>query len=48
MHSSHNMQRRFDPHPPKKVPEYGGLEGSKLNILLGDHFLFQNDEFTKG
>ena len=37
------------PPPPKKVvPGYGGVEGSKSKNLLWDHFVSQNDDFTRG
>ena len=39
------------PSPPKKVvPKWGGggVEGSKSKNSLGDHFVWQNNDFTKG
>ena len=49
-HSGHNTQRIFDPPSPsplKWVPRYRGL-GSKSKSSLEDHFLSQNEDFTKG
>ena len=53
-HRGHNTQRKFDPthptpippHPKYGVPSYGG--GSKSKKSLGDQFVSQNDEFTRG
>ena len=44
---------RPNPTPPhrkrgNRVRGGGGGRGSKLNNSCGDHFLFQDDDFTKG
>ena len=36
------------PHPHKRGPGYGGGGGSKTKNSLGDHFLSQNEDFTRG
>ena len=47
-HSDHNTQRSFNPPPDPPHPRARGGGGSKSKILLEDHFLSPNDDFTKG
>ena len=49
-----NPTKHNPPPPPptptlkKVVPKYGRVEGSKSKNSLGDHFVSQNTDFTRG